>query len=39
MGNYCSVCSCNEQKEIDEKTAIYLEKNGKNIKDKLNEKE
>jgi hypothetical protein len=39
MGNDCSSCSCNDQKEVDELTALYLEKNGKDAKDKLNEKE
>jgi hypothetical protein len=39
MGNECSACSCNDQKEIDEKTALYLEKNGKKLKDLLSEKE
>ena len=29
MGNECSACSCNDQKELDEATALYLEKNGK----------
>jgi hypothetical protein len=36
MGNECSACSCNDQKEIDENTALYLDKNGKKLKDKLN---
>ena len=39
MGNECSACSCGDQKQVDEVTALYLEKNGKNSKDKLNEKE
>jgi hypothetical protein len=39
MGNECSACSCNDQKQTDEVTALYLEKYGKNPKDKLNEKE
>ena len=39
MGNECSACSCNDQKDVDELTALYLEKKGKNSKDKLNEKE
>ena len=39
MGSECSACSCNDQKEIDDMTALYLEKNGKTPKDKLNEKE
>ena len=39
MGKDCSSCSCNDQKEVDELTALYLEKNGKDAKDKLNEKE
>ena len=39
MGNDCSVCSCNDQKEIDETTALYLQKQGKNTKDKFEEKE
>ena len=37
MGNDCSVCSCNDQKEIDETTALYLQKQGKNLKDKFEE--
>ena len=39
MGNDCSVCSCTDQKEIDETTALYLQKQGKNPKDKFEEKE
>ena len=39
MGNDCSTCSCNDQKEVDEITALYLGKNGKNPKNALNEKE
>ena len=39
MGNECSACSCNDQKEIDETTALFLEKNGKKLKEKLSEKE
>jgi hypothetical protein len=39
MGQDCSPCSCNDQKEVDDLTALYLEKNGKNPKEKLNEKE
>lgn len=40
MGTECSQCSCNGQKEIDDLTALYLEKKGKDPKkDKLNEKE
>ena len=40
MGNDCSACSCNDQKEIDEMTGLSLDKNGKNTKDKkLTEKE
>ncbi len=40
MGNECSACSCNDQKELDDLTALYLEKKGKNpLKEKLNEKE
>ena len=39
MGTDCSACSCNDQKQIDELTALYLEKKGKNLQDKLNEKE
>ena len=39
MGNQCSACSCNDQKQVDEITALYLEKNGKNPKEKLSEKE
>jgi hypothetical protein len=26
MGNECSACSCNDQKEVDTNTALYLEK-------------
>ena len=36
MGNECSACSCNDQKQIDELTALYLDKNKK---EKLTEKE
>ena len=39
MGNDCSACSCNDQKQIDEMTGLYLDKNGKNKTDKLTEKE
>jgi len=39
MGNECSACSCNDQKEIDDSTALYLQKQGKTSKDKLDEKE
>ena len=39
MGKECSACSCNDQKEIDESTALYLQKQGKLAKDKLDEKE
>ena len=39
MGTDCSACSCNDQKEIDELTALYLEKKGKKMKTELNEKE
>ena len=39
MGNECSACSCNDQKEVDEKTALHLEKNRKDPKEALNEKE
>jgi len=38
MGNECSACSCNDQKEIDDLTALYTEKN-KKLKNKLNDKE
>ena len=36
MGNQCSACSCNDQKQVDELTGLYLDKNKK---DKLTEKE
>ena len=39
MGTECSACSCNDLKDIDEGTALHLDKNGKNIKNELNEKE
>ena len=39
MGNECSACSCNDQKEVDEVTALYLEKNGRKKNDLLSEKE
>ena len=39
MGNDCSACSCSDQKEVDKATALYLEKNNKNPKNKLNENE
>ena len=29
MGNECSVCACNDQKDIDDETALQLEKNKK----------
>ena len=35
MGIDCSPCSCNDQKQEDELSALYLDKKG----DKLNEKE
>ncbi len=39
MGNECSACSCNDQKEIDDSTALYLQKQGKFSREKLDEKE
>ena len=39
MGNECSACSCTDQKDVDKTTALYLEKNKRNPKDKVNEKE
>lgn len=39
MGNECSACSCNDQKQIDEKTALYLEKHRQHSLNNLNEKE
>ena len=39
MGNECSACSCNDQKDVDKETALYLGKNNNNPKDKFNEKE
>jgi len=39
MGNECSACSCNDQKEIDDSTALYLQSKGKQLKEKLDEKE
>jgi len=38
MGNECSACSCNDQKEVDDLTALYIDKN-KKMKNKLNDKE
>ena len=39
MGNECSACSCNDQQEIDDSSALYLQKQGKNSKAQLNETE
>ena len=39
MKNECSACSCNDQKEIDESTALYLQKQGKSSIENLDEKE
>ena len=39
MGNEFSACSCTDQKDVDKATVLYLEKNKKYPKDKLNEKE
>ena len=39
MGNECSACYCNDQKEIDDSTALYLQSKGKQPKEKLDEKE
>jgi hypothetical protein len=39
MGNECSACSCNDQKEIDESTALYLQNKGQTSIKNLDEKE
>ena len=39
MGNECSACSCNDQKEIDESTASYLQNKGQTSIKNLDEKE
>ena len=39
MGNECSACSGDDQKEIDEKTALYLEKQRNLSLNNINEKE
>ena len=39
MGNECSVCSCNEQKEIDETTALHFDRQQKIIKESIKEKQ
>jgi hypothetical protein len=39
MGNECSACSCNDQKEIDESTALYLQNKGQASIKNLDEKE
>jgi len=39
MGNECSACSCNDQKEIDESTALYLQNKGQTSIKYLDEKE
>ena len=39
MGNDCSVCSCNDQKVIDETTALHFEKKRNIRSNNINEKE
>ena len=39
MGNECSVCSCNEQKELDETTALHFDRQNKLSKENDKEKE
>ena len=39
MGNECSACSCNDQKEIDDTTALQFEKKDKIRRNNFNEKE
>ena len=39
MGIECSVCSCNDQKEIDDSTALHFEKKDKIKRNNFNEKE
>jgi hypothetical protein len=39
MGNECSVCSCNDQKELDDATALHFEKKDKIKRNNFNEKE
>ena len=39
MGNECSVCSCNEQKELDEVTALHFDRQKKLTKENDNEKQ
>ena len=39
MGNECSACSCNDQKEIDESTALYLQNKAQTSIKNLDEKE
>ena len=37
MGNECSVCSCNEQKELEDTSALYFDRQKKLAKE--NQKE
>jgi hypothetical protein len=39
MGNECSTCACNDQKEIDDSTALNLQKREKQSILKYEEKE
>ena len=39
MGNECSTCSCNDQKEIDDSTALNLQKREKQSMLQYEEKE
>jgi hypothetical protein len=39
MGNECSVCSCNDQKELDDATMLHFEKKDKSKRSNFNETE
>ena len=39
MGNECSICSCKEQKELEDTTIIHFDRQKKLERENLNEKE
>jgi hypothetical protein len=39
MGTDCTACACNDQKETDDSTALYLDKKNKDPNQNPNEKE
>ena len=38
MGNECSACSCNDEQELDDQTALYLQKKNKFSTEQFDEK-